>query len=45
MGVLLDTNTAPSGQLPFTDGAYVDATMYQEKFPYLNTPIAGSPSD
>ncbi len=42
MGVLLDEADAPSGQLPYTDGAYVDATMFDTSFPYLKTPIAGS---
>ncbi len=45
MGVLLSTNVAPSGQLPYTDGAYVDATHFASVFPYLNPPIAGSPND
>jgi hypothetical protein len=45
MGKLLSTNDAPSGQLPFTDGAYVDASMFPSVFPYLNPPLAGSPND
>jgi len=45
MGKLLSTTVAPSGQLPFTDGAYVDANMFQSVFPYLKTPLAGSPND
>lgn len=45
MGKLLSTNVAPSGQLPFTDGAYVDATMFQSVFPYINPPLPGSPND
>ncbi len=45
MGKLLSTNAAPSGQLPFTDGAYVDANVFQPVFPYLNPPLAGSPND
>ena len=44
MGVLLDAGAAPSGQLPFTDGAALKATDFQKVFPYLNTPFAGSPS-
>ena len=36
---------APSGELPFTDGAYVDASFFDTEFPYLRTPIPGSPSD
>lgn len=45
MGVLLPTNVAPSGQLPFTDGALVTANMFQQVFPYINPPLAGSPND
>ena len=45
MGVLLSTNVAPSGQLPFTDGALVTANMFQSVFPYINPPLAGSPND
>lgn len=36
---------APSGDLPFTDGAFVDATFFADSFPYLRTPIPGSPSE
>ncbi len=43
MGVLLPKDQAPSGQLPFTDGAYVDASFFSEEFPYLRAPLAGSP--
>ncbi len=45
MGKLLSTNDAPSGQLPFTDGALVTANMFQSVFPYLAPPLAGSPND
>ena len=45
MGKLLSTNDAPSGELPFTDGAYVDANFFQPVFPYINPPLAGSPND
>ncbi|MDQ6631802.1 MAG: DUF4331 domain-containing protein [Verrucomicrobiota bacterium] len=44
MGKLLGTNDAPSGQLPFTDGALVNASMFKQVFPYLNTPLPGSPN-
>jgi hypothetical protein len=44
MGKLLSTNDAPSGQLPFTDGALVTAAMFQSSFPYINPPLAGSPN-
>lgn len=45
MGVLLSTNDAPSGKLPYTDGAYVDATRFYSTFPYLKEPLPGSPND
>ena len=45
MGKLLSINDAPSGQLPFTDGALVTANMFQQVFPYINPPLAGSPND
>jgi len=41
MGVLLDPAVAPDGQLPYTDGAAIDATMFFGEFPYLTTPIPG----
>jgi hypothetical protein len=34
---------APAGTLRFTDGAYVDETSFDAAFPYLKTPIPGSP--
>jgi len=43
MGKLLPVSQAPSGQLPFTDGAKIDASMFDSSFPYVKTPIAGSP--
>jgi hypothetical protein len=42
MGVLLPANVAPAGQLPYTDGAYLDATFFDNQFPYIRTPIAGA---
>ena len=42
MGVLLDESVAPSGKLPYTDGAAVDATQFRTYFPYLNTPLPGA---
>jgi len=45
MGKLLPLADAPSGQLPFTDGALVDASHFTSRFPYLKTPIPGSPHD
>lgn len=41
MGVLLDEADAPAGQEAFTDGAFIDANLFDEEFPYLVTPIAG----
>ena len=35
---------APSGLLPFTDGAFVDASFFTATFPYLKTPLGGSPN-
>ncbi len=43
LGLFGNKADAPSGGLDFTDGAYVDSTMYGGTFPYLNTPIPGSP--
>ena len=34
---------APSGNLEYTDGAYVDASHFDSTFPYLRTPLTGSP--
>ena len=45
MGVLLPVADAPSGQLPYTDGATVKATDFRNTFPYLNTPIPGAGAD
>jgi hypothetical protein len=44
MGVLLPIADAPSGDLPFTDGAVVNATMFDDTFPYIQTPYPGSPT-
>jgi len=44
MGVLLPPSVAPDGQKPFTDGAFLDASFFDSAFPYLKTPIAGSPN-
>jgi hypothetical protein len=44
MGVLLPLVDAPSGQLPYTDGAYVDDSFFDAVFPYLKTPLAGATS-
>jgi uncharacterized protein DUF4331 len=45
MGALVyPTNPAlaPSGNLPFTDGAEENAQMFMDVFPYLRTPVAES---
>ena len=42
MGVLLDSQVAPDGQLPYTDGAFVDASHFDTSFPYLTTPLPGA---
>jgi len=34
---------APAGAIRFTDGAYLDDSFFTSSFPYLKTPIAGSP--
>lgn len=44
MGVLLPPADAPAGQLAYTDGAKVDASFFDSTFPYLKTPIPGSPN-
>ncbi|MGD2133702.1 MAG: DUF4331 domain-containing protein [Maricaulaceae bacterium] len=36
---------APVGNVPFTDGAPISASELQNAFPYLNTPIPGSPDE
>ncbi len=41
---LCNPGDAPSGLLPLTDGALQNASMFDDKFPYLTTPIAGSPN-
>jgi len=35
---------APVGNVPFTDGAPISAADFDSQFPYLKTPIAGSPN-
>jgi hypothetical protein len=60
MGALLPAAQAPTGQLPYTDGALVTATiaytpdgaitsdpafrLFRDSFPYLQTPLSGSPN-
>jgi Domain of unknown function (DUF4331) len=45
MGALLPLRSAPSGQLPYTDGAALNAGQFRSSFPYLNTPLPGSTND
>ena len=42
---LCTPSDAPAGTAPFTDGAPISATELRNAFPYLNTPIPGSPND
>lgn len=44
MGALLPKANAPSGQLPYTDGAALSAADFRSAFPYLRTPLPGSPN-
>ena len=39
---LCTSEDASVGNVPFTDGAPVDASMTMSGFPYLATPISGS---
>ena len=49
MGLLCTLNIgctpaqAPSGGIHFTDGAYLDDSFFTNAFPYLKSPIPGSP--
>ncbi len=43
MGALVEG--APNQNAKFTDGAIVSATDFQTAFPYLNTPLPGSPNN
>ena len=43
MGYLAPTGDAPSGALPFVDGAFLAPTSFRATFPYLNTPAPGAP--
>lgn len=36
---------APAGALRFTDGAYLDDSFFTPGFPYLKTPLPGSPQE
>jgi hypothetical protein len=43
-GVFCQPSDAPSGALPFTDGTLQDVSQFDPTFPYLRTPIPGSPN-
>ena len=43
-GVFCSPADAPSGSLPFTDGTLQDASQFDATFPYLKTPLPGSPN-
>lgn len=43
MGALIaDAMCAPNNTAPLTDGAFVDASYFDDVFPYIRTPIAGA---
>ena len=44
MGLFGDATQAPDGALPYTDGASVGAN-FVNTFPYLGTPLPGSPNN
>ncbi len=44
-GTFCTPEDAPAGLLPFTDGAVQRPNQFDETFPYLRTPIPGSPND
>jgi len=41
---LCTPSDAVTGTVPYTDGAPIDATYFDDTFPYLKTPLAGSPN-
>ena len=42
---LCSPDDAPSGLLDLTDGAYQGPDQFEDTFPYLNTPLPGSPNE
>ncbi|MGN6703699.1 MAG: DUF4331 domain-containing protein [Burkholderiaceae bacterium] len=42
LGIGCMASDAPSGNLDFTDGAYLDSTFFDNAFPYLKTPLTNS---
>ena len=45
LGLFGNPSQAPSGGLDFTDGAIVDSSFFDNAFPYLKTPLPGSPGE
>jgi hypothetical protein len=43
LGLYCNASQAPVGDIPFTDGAPVNASYFTNYFPYLTTPVSGSP--
>lgn len=43
LGLFGTAAQAPSGNVDFTDGAFGDATLFDDRFPYLRSPLPGSP--
>jgi hypothetical protein len=43
LGLFGKPEQAPSGSLDFTDGALVNDSFFDPSFPYLKTPLPGSP--
>ncbi len=43
LGLYGSASDAPSGSVEYTDGAFVDASHFDTSFPYLRTPLTGSP--
>ncbi|MGE3312707.1 MAG: DUF4331 domain-containing protein [Limisphaerales bacterium] len=44
LGLFGTPDQAPAGDIPFTDGATVNASYFSDRFPYLTAPVAGSPN-
>jgi hypothetical protein len=42
MGALLPPDCAPNGNLPYTDGAFLDDSFFSDRFPYLVDPLPGA---
>jgi hypothetical protein len=42
---LCPPSAAPAAKLGYTDGAYLDASFFNTSFPYLKSPIPGSPQE